>query len=94
VPLAPDVDLSEYAKATEGFSGADLQALLYNAHLDAVHSSMEQSNSGHANEGSESEDASGSKVVSFGGLSEKLALSRAEETTFSRRVRKLDPPSI
>lgn len=30
------VDLRELARRTEGFSGADLQAVLYNAHLEAV----------------------------------------------------------
>lgn len=35
--VASDVDFDELAKRTEGFSGADLQAVLYNAHLEAVH---------------------------------------------------------
>ncbi|KAK4500258.1 hypothetical protein PRZ48_008447 [Zasmidium cellare] len=29
--------LQEVAKSTEGYSGADLQAVMYNAHLDAIH---------------------------------------------------------
>lgn len=37
--LAPDVDLEHLAAATEQFTGADLKALLYNAQLEAVHSS-------------------------------------------------------
>ncbi|XP_013886826.1 peroxisome biogenesis factor 1 [Austrofundulus limnaeus] len=37
--LAPDVDLEQLAAATEQFTGADLKALLYNAQLEAVHSS-------------------------------------------------------
>ncbi|KDN44933.1 AAA-domain-containing protein [Tilletiaria anomala UBC 951] len=40
VKLHPDVDLKEWAKRTEGFSGADLQALLYNAHLETIHESI------------------------------------------------------
>lgn len=36
--LAPSVDIEQLAEDTEGFSGADLQALVYNAHLDVVHS--------------------------------------------------------
>lgn len=32
-----DVSLSEVASQTDGYSGADLQALLYNAYLDAIH---------------------------------------------------------
>ena len=30
-------DLSEIARRTEGYSGADLQAVVYNAHLEAIH---------------------------------------------------------
>jgi peroxin-1 len=37
LPLADDVDLEEIAYKTEGFSGADLQALLSDAQLAAVH---------------------------------------------------------
>lgn len=33
----PEVDFSQIASETAGFSGADLQALLYNAHLAAIH---------------------------------------------------------
>ncbi|CAN9503985.1 unnamed protein product [Ophioblennius macclurei] len=40
VPLAADVDLEQVAAATEQFTGADLKALLYNAQLEAVHSSL------------------------------------------------------
>lgn len=40
--LADEVDLQEVAKQTEGFSGADLQALGYNAYLGAVHEKLEK----------------------------------------------------
>lgn len=40
VPLAADVDLDQIAGATELFTGADLKALLYNAQLEAIHSSL------------------------------------------------------
>lgn len=33
-------DLQDLATECEGFSGADLQALLYNAQLDAIHFAM------------------------------------------------------
>jgi len=36
VHLSSDVDLAEYVDATAGFSGADLQAVVYNAHLEAI----------------------------------------------------------
>jgi len=34
--VAEDVDLMDTAKRTEGLTGADLQAVLYNAHLEAI----------------------------------------------------------
>ncbi|EST09028.1 Peroxisome biogenesis factor 1, N-terminal [Kalmanozyma brasiliensis GHG001] len=40
VHLHPEVDLEKWATKTDGFSGADLQALLYNAHLEAIHESI------------------------------------------------------
>ncbi|KAI5804199.1 P-loop containing nucleoside triphosphate hydrolase protein [Peziza echinospora] len=38
----PTVSLLEIAKRTEGYSGADLQAVLYNAHLEAIHDVIEE----------------------------------------------------
>ncbi|KAK9451685.1 P-loop containing nucleoside triphosphate hydrolase protein [Limtongia smithiae] len=35
--LSDDISLAEIARDTEGYSPADLQALMYNAHLDAIH---------------------------------------------------------
>lgn len=40
VSLATSVDLSIIAEETEGYSGADLQALLYNANLEAIHETL------------------------------------------------------
>ncbi|ORY82467.1 P-loop containing nucleoside triphosphate hydrolase protein [Protomyces lactucae-debilis] len=40
--LDPAVDQAWLAERTEGFSGADMQALLYNAHLDAIHDTIAQ----------------------------------------------------
>ncbi|XP_036372199.1 peroxisome biogenesis factor 1 [Megalops cyprinoides] len=40
VSLAGDVDLEQIASATDSFTGADLKALLYNAQLEAIHSSL------------------------------------------------------
>ncbi|CAG8696841.1 3353_t:CDS:10 [Cetraspora pellucida] len=39
--LNDDVDLSYYANKCQGYSGADLQALLYNAHLEAIHETID-----------------------------------------------------
>ncbi len=43
--IAADVNFSEISNKTEGFSGADLQALLYNAQLEVVHSTISDSES-------------------------------------------------
>jgi peroxin-1 len=41
IEVADDVDLGALAKLLEGCSGADLQALVYNAHLLAVHEALD-----------------------------------------------------
>lgn len=38
--MAGDVDLEQIASATDSCTGADLKALLYNAQLEAIHSSL------------------------------------------------------
>lgn len=43
VHVDASVDLNDWAERTDGFTGADLQALLYNAHLEAIHEAMEPS---------------------------------------------------
>ncbi|KAA3479125.1 peroxisome biogenesis protein 1 isoform X1 [Gossypium australe] len=45
LPLASDIDLDAIAYMTEGFSGADLQALLSDAQLAAVHEHLSSANS-------------------------------------------------
>lgn len=40
--LGSELDLEELAQRCEGYSGADLQALLYNAHLEVIHETMNQ----------------------------------------------------
>ncbi|OVA14668.1 AAA+ ATPase domain [Macleaya cordata] len=45
LPLASDVDLDAVASLTEGFSGADLQALLSDAQLASVHELLESDTS-------------------------------------------------
>ncbi|CAG8547015.1 11519_t:CDS:2, partial [Acaulospora morrowiae] len=41
VDLGEDVNLSFYAEKCQGYSGADLQSLLYNAHLEAIHETID-----------------------------------------------------
>src|SRR5204863_4354432 len=42
--LGEDVDLYSLAERTENYTGADLQATLYNAHLEAVHNVISTQN--------------------------------------------------
>ncbi|KAH9485161.1 Peroxisome biosynthesis protein PAS1 [Psilocybe cubensis] len=82
--LSAAVDLDEIAARTEGFSGADLQALLYNAHLDVIHASIasvpvETLNAGRTEE-------TPIQYVTLGGSAEKPVLSKAEEMAMQRRA--------
>lgn len=40
--FSSDVNLADLAAQTDGFTGADLQAVLYNAHLEAIHDVLAQ----------------------------------------------------
>jgi peroxin-1 len=42
--IGRDVDLQELAERTSNYTGADLQAMLYNAHLEAVHDVISMEN--------------------------------------------------
>ncbi len=92
VPVSPDVDFDRLADVTEGFSGADLQALLYNAHLDVVHASVgEVTTSASARESNDSKDRVDDPPIEytlFGGPAQKTVKSRAEEMAAQRRVRR------
>lgn len=92
--LADDVDLKAIAKATDGFTGADLQALVYNANLEAVHEAIDQKPPGDALGKGKVRDASDEEekieYITFGPEgSEKKVLSAAEETAVQRQVRGL-----
>ncbi|TBU28822.1 AAA-domain-containing protein [Dichomitus squalens] len=103
VAFARSVDLAALAGATEGFSGADLQALVYNAHLEVVHDtiahppaeagapSINGASSTAANENAERPV----RYTVLGSESEGRVLSRAEESAFQRRLRRIvSGPSV
>jgi peroxin-1 len=85
--FSPTVDFDEIASKTEGFSGADLQALLYNAHLDVIHRAIAEapSDSSSAN----TVDEAPVKYTTIGGSTNKTILSKAEEMALQRRVRSI-----
>jgi peroxin-1 len=82
--VAPSVDFDRLAAKTEGFSGADLQALLYNAHLEVIHSSI-----GHLppmTSVSNQVDDKPIEYITFGNAPNQPVLSKAEEAALQRRV--------
>ena len=50
LPLASDVSLEAIASMTEGFSGADLQALLSDSQLASVHELLEKTDAEKSNQ--------------------------------------------
>ena len=86
VLVSSSVDLDEVAAATDGYSGADLQALLYNAHLEVIHASL--ADSSHRPDGQMTlrQDETPIKYTFFGGPKMNRIVSKAEEMAFQRRV--------
>ncbi|PWN31454.1 AAA-domain-containing protein [Meira miltonrushii] len=98
IRLSEDVDLKAWAKRTQGFSGADLQALVYNANLEAIHEGMnaaktsdeekkEQANGDNNGSGNGS-NANNIRFVNFGGSKKgkSTTLSGAEKQALQRRM--------
>ena len=86
------VSFTSLAHETEGFTGADLQALLYNAHLEVIHEILENSkdSSKTSHQSSLNEDFSRINYefidLSIDQNSKKMAMSLAEQTAESKRV--------
>ena len=93
VAFASSVDLAELAGATEGFSGADLQALVYNAHLEVVHDAIAHPGDSSKPNGTSNTPTGNAEqpvkytVLGAGGENQGGVLSRAEESAFQQRVR-------
>ncbi|KAJ7936760.1 P-loop containing nucleoside triphosphate hydrolase protein, partial [Mycena leptocephala] len=77
------VDIDAIAAATEGYSGADLQALLYNAHLEVVHSSI--AGSSLDDRPSTREEDAPVQFTVIGGSQAKV-ISKADEMALQRRA--------
>jgi len=85
--ISSSVDFDEIAAQTEGFSGADLQALVYNANLEAVHSLLDvQHEEKPLTRDTTSNDELIPYVVFGGGAKSKAPRTRAEEADYQRRV--------
>ncbi|KAG8742324.1 Peroxisome biosynthesis protein pex1 [Ceratobasidium sp. 414] len=86
VSLAPDVELVEIAKRTEGYSGADLQALVYNAQLEVVHEELAVAGQSLATSGSSSRVETQIKLEIVGGPKDSTTMTRAETAVLEKRV--------
>ncbi|KAI6030533.1 hypothetical protein F5J12DRAFT_801135 [Pisolithus orientalis] len=91
ITLDASVNLGDIAKATEGFSGADLQALVYNAHLRVVHAAIDVSPTLRRSARGTDMDAEAKRVeyVSLGGSGEQKTLSRADESQTQKRLQQI-----
>lgn len=85
VSITPNIDWTYIAENTEGFSGADLQALVYNAHLEVVHTSIASDPILDAKPSGAGDDEE-VQYIALGGEKGKGAVSRAEESAIQRRV--------
>lgn len=88
ISLHGAVSLEPYARETAGYSGADLQALIYNAHLDAIHETLAPAvdAAGQVTASSSAEEKDLEYVV-LGEDSGTSVLSRAERANVDKRVR-------
>ncbi|KAL0956260.1 hypothetical protein HGRIS_002414 [Hohenbuehelia grisea] len=91
VRISEDVDLAEVAAVTEGFSGADLQALLYNAHLEVIHASIAALPVADVPSNREEKPI---PYVIAGGPHNAATTSRATEMALQRRLRQIKSSSI
>ncbi|KAF8637996.1 hypothetical protein AX16_010628 [Volvariella volvacea WC 439] len=92
IAFEENVDLDEVAAATEGFSGADLQALVYNAHLEVIHASISSTDLGASGGEKGNAEEKPIKFVAFGGKSGgngKGVMTKAEEMALQRRLQQI-----
>lgn len=83
--VGPTVNFEEISLRTEGFSGADLQALLYNAHLDVIHASIAETAPSESADSNKNDEVP-VKYTMFGAAKDRAVTSKAEETALQRRV--------
>ena len=85
--VSPFVDFDAIALATEGFSGADLQALVYNSHLEAVHASLRVAPRNEKRKESVPDDNDNIIYTIVGGPLSNSVQSKAEENALQKKVR-------
>lgn len=94
VTIDPDVNINDIALETEGFSGADLQALVYNAHLEVIHDTISHVTNTVATQNGAADPTSQDDPVKYAVLGESATespkiLSRAEESAFQKRLQRI-----
>ncbi|GAA5888591.1 hypothetical protein JCM16303_000882 [Sporobolomyces ruberrimus] len=92
--LSPSISLEEFAKLTQGYSGADLQALMYNAHLDAIHTGLNAASEDAAGDSEKKKDQNEEiKFVEIGGTGgngkEGGVRSKAEQAVVNKRLEQI-----
>lgn len=93
IHLSENIDLHDYVDGTEGYSGADLQAVMYNAHLECIHSNISAAKS--AADAARETEANGAVETELEYISYKgdrqanghAVESRAEKAKMTKRVR-------
>lgn len=89
IQLDQSVNLQDWATRTKGFSGADLQALLYNANLEAIHENMtavELKEKANKSTNGNSKSSQAVQFFSFHEQSTKARLSGAEYQALEKRM--------
>lgn len=93
--LSDSVSLKEIAEETEGYSGADLQAVLYNAYLEAIHKIVDVSDDiaeGDEEKEEEEEEFEFFQVDASGAMTTKndIAIARAKIAEKQRVKKKME----
>lgn len=83
--------LHQIADRTEGFSGADLQAVVYNAHLEAVHDALGDKVTGGEKPGAKSSATKGSSASASSRSFIQFLYSSSEEASGSTSM---PPPAV
>ncbi|KZO93941.1 AAA-domain-containing protein [Calocera viscosa TUFC12733] len=84
VHYAAHLDIGMLSRRTEGFTGADLQALVYNAHLEAVHASLKTVPT--TLNGGSIDTSQGSEYIAVGSQDKSAVKSQAEATELGARI--------
>ena len=85
--LSPSVDLDTLADQTEGYSGADIQAVMYNAHLEVVHENIAKVPALNKLSIHDDEVPVEFVVLRNRKKGQNTSLSRTEQTALQKRVR-------